>query len=254
MKGTALITGASSGIGYELAKEFARHGHDLVLVARRREILESLARELRQRNGVSVCVIAKDLAKSRAPEEIHGELEKKKISVDILVNNAGVAAYGLFSETDLKKDMQMMQLNMVALTHLTKIFVKDMARKKRGKILNVSSLAALQPGPLMAVYYASKAYVLSFSEALENELKDTGITVTTLLPGPTKTEGFQFEKSFLDYFSADPEKVAKAAYNGLMQNKTIVIPGFRHKVLALGSKIVPRKIATRLARKFHERK
>lgn len=162
---SALVTGASSGIGLELAKLFARDGYRLVLVARNRESLTQLGKELAGKYGVSVKVIVKDLSVPFAPEEIYVELQKQSITIDVLVNCAGLGASGLFSEIDLDTDVRTIQVNMVALTKLTKFFLKDMLQRRNGRILNVASTAALQPGPLMAVYYATKAYVLSFSEA-----------------------------------------------------------------------------------------
>src|SRR5689334_5123910 len=160
---TALITGASSGIGYEFTRLFAKDGYDLVLVARSEKQLVQLAQELKERFGVSVRVIVKDLSNASAPEEVFNELQQEGITIDVLVNNAGFATYGMFTEIDLAAELQEMQLNMVTLTHLTKLFLPGMLQKRWGKILNVASTAAFQPGPLMAVYYATKAYVLSFS-------------------------------------------------------------------------------------------
>ncbi|MGL5075792.1 MAG: SDR family NAD(P)-dependent oxidoreductase, partial [Waterburya sp.] len=166
MNTTALITGASSGIGYELAKLFAGDRCNLVLVARSESKLKEIASELTEKFGISVKVIAKDLAVPTSPEEIRQELQTAGITIDVLVNNAGYATYGLFAETELESELKMMQLNMVNLTHLTKLLLPGMLERRAGKILNIASTAAFQPGPLMAVYYASKAYVLSFSEAL----------------------------------------------------------------------------------------
>ena len=191
---TVLITGASSGIGYELTKLFARDRYNLVLVARSESKLQQIASELTQQFGVTVKFITKDLALSTSPIEIWQELQTEGIAIDILVNNAGFATYGLFTETELQAELNMMQLNMATLTHLTKLFLQEMFPRKTGKILNIASTAAFQPGPLMAVYYATKAYVLSFSEALANELQGTGITVTVLCPGPTAS-GFQTSRS-----------------------------------------------------------
>lgn len=256
---TALVTGASSGIGYELAKLFARDRYNLVLVARSEQKLIQLADEFKENFGIAVKIIAKDLSKPEAPEEIFAELQQEATKVDILVNNAGFATFGFFGETALSTELQMMQLNMVALTHLTKLFLKDMLAQKQGKILNVASTAAFQPGPLMAVYYASKAYVLSFSEALANELKDSGITVTALCPGATAS-GFQeranMEQSML--FSQpgvmDAPTVARIGYRGLMKNQTVVIPGLKNKVLALSVRFTPRNVVTEVVRNIQRRK
>lgn len=255
---SVLITGASGGIGYELAKLFARDGYNLVLVARSQDKLAQVADELKSKFCVSVKVIAKDLASQSAPDEIFHELQQESIKVHILVNNAGFATYGLFAETELKGELQMMQVNMVCLTHLTKLFLPGMIEQGEGKILNVASTAAFQPGPLMAVYYASKAYVLSFSEAIANELQDTGVTVTVLCPGATET-GFQqradmeASKLFKGRGVMDAETVAKIGYRGLMNNETVVIPGLKNQLLAQAVRFTPRKMVTKIARKVQER-
>lgn len=255
---TALITGASSGIGYEFTKLFARDGYNLVLVARSEQQLQKLADELREKHGIAVEVIAKDLSNANTPDEIFAELQQESLTVDALVNNAGFATYGKFSEIDLNAELQEMQVNMVTLTHLTKLFLPGMLKKGWGKILNVASTAAFQPGPLMAVYYATKAYVLSFSEALAEELRGTGVTVTALCPGPTQS-GFQKRANMEDsrLFRgrkvADAATVARIGYRGLMTNKTVVIPGLRNKVLAESVRFVPRKVVTRVAGNMQER-
>ena len=170
---TALITGASSGIGLELAGEAARDGHDLVLVARNAERLESVGRGLAEKHGVKVTVLAKDLARPPAAAELHAELSARGIAVDVLVNNAGVGVYGFFAETRIEDEIEMIEVNVAAVTRLTKTFLRGMLERRRGWILNVASTAAFQPGPIMAVYYATKAYVLSFTEALANEISGT---------------------------------------------------------------------------------
>jgi short-subunit dehydrogenase len=182
----ALITGASSGIGRELATLFARDGYDLTLVARDRAMLARIGDELTRVHGVAVDVIAQDLSHPNAAAEVYRELKRRSIKIDVLVNNAGFGTYGPFVDSDAATESEMLQLNIVALTKLTRLFLEDMLAKREGRILNVASTAAFQPGPLMAVYYASKAYVLSFSEALANELRDSGVTVSTLCPGPTQ--------------------------------------------------------------------
>ena len=252
----ALITGASSGIGYELTRLFARDGYNLVLVARNQKQLMQMADELQEKYSISVKVLAKDLSAASAPQEIFTELQQESRGIDALVNNAGFAAYGLFAETDLEAELHMMQVNMVALTHLTKLFLPGMLKNRTGKILNLASTAAFQPGPLMAVYYATKAYVLSFSEALANELHGTGVSVTVLCPGPTAS-GFQKQAQMEDskLFSGkimDAQTVARIGYRGLMTNKTVVIPGLRNKLLVEGGKFVPRKMLTRTARSMQE--
>src|SRR5882724_11077920 len=184
---TALITGASGGIGYDLAKLFARDGYGLVLVARNKQKLDENAPELRKLGSPWVINYATDLAELEAPEELFAYTERASIQVDVLVNNAGYGVHGAFSKTNLDDELEMMQLNMVALTHLTKLYLPQMIARRQGKIMQVASTAAFQSGPFMAVYFASKAYVLSFSEALYEELRGTGVTVTALCPGPTKT-------------------------------------------------------------------
>jgi len=254
---TVLITGASSGIGYELARLFARDGYRLVLVARNRERLAAITEELQRLSNASVILASKDLSQPRAPEELFEELQRDRVAVDVLVNNAGIGLYGLFTETDLEIELSMMRLNMVSLTHLTKLCLPHMLGHRAGKILNVASTAAFQPGPLMAVYYATKAYVLSFSEALANELRGTGVTVTALCPGPTAT-GFQrqarLERSRL--FASrgmNAATVAKVGYRGLLRHDTVVIPGLRNQILAQVVRLTPRNLVTHIVRGLQER-
>lgn len=245
-KPVALITGASRGIGWDLAHLFAKDGYDLVVVARTQKALEELAGDLKETHGTRVWILLKDLSDPRAPEEIHRELSEQKVAVNVLVNNAGFATYGKFHQIDLKKELDLLQVNVVALTHLTKLFLRDMVAAGKGKILNLASTAAFQPGPLMAVYYASKAYVLHFSEALANELKGSGVTVTALCPGPTRT-GFvseaKLEKSglFKNLSVMDSMTVARAGYEGMKKGKTIVIPGWNNKLIAQLNRIGPRE-------------
>jgi hypothetical protein len=256
MAETALITGGSSGIGFELSWLFAKDGYNLVIVARNRQELDVASKKLSSL-GVSVLTVQKDLSDPNAPAEIFDSLQKAKVRVDVLVNNAGFGNFGKFHETDLGKELQMIQVNITALTHLTKLFVKGMVERKKGKILNLASTAAFQPGPLMAVYYASKAYVLHFSEAIANELEGTGVTVSALCPGPTRT-GFQKRSDmgdsrlFRDKIM-EPKAVAKAGYDGLMKGKTIVIPGLKNRLLAFSVRLTPRKTVARIARSMQER-
>lgn len=246
---TALITGASGGIGRDLAHLFARDHYDLVVVARTKKKLDELAAELSEKHGVKVHVLAKDLSLSLTPEEIHRELSERGVAVEALVNNAGTASFGKFYKTDLKKELDLLQINVVALTHLTKLFLGEMVARGHGRILNVASTAAFQPGPLMAVYYASKAYVLHFSEAIANELQESGVTVTALCPGPTRT-GFvkraAMEKSglFKNLAVMDSRSVAEAGYQGMLKGRTIVIPGFGNKLTAQLHRIAPRNLVT----------
>ncbi|RCJ32029.1 short-chain dehydrogenase [Nostoc minutum NIES-26] len=255
---TALITGASGGIGYELAKLFARDGYNLVLVARSEEKLTQIAKEFSEKSGIKVEIIVKDLSLATTPAEIFTKLQQAAIKIDVLVNNAGFGSYGFFHETDLKTELEMLQVNVVSLTHLTKLFLKDMVEQGYGKILNVSSGAAFQPGPLLAVYFATKAYVLSFSEAIANELEGTGVTVTVVCPGTTAS-GFQqraaMEESKLvtSQNVMDAETVAKISYQGLMSNKTVVVPGIKNKLLAEAVRFTPRKMVVKIARSMNSK-
>ncbi|MET0646314.1 MAG: SDR family oxidoreductase [Pyrinomonadaceae bacterium] len=257
-KMTALVTGASGGIGEELARLFAADGHDLVLVARSRDKLARLAEELQAKHGVEARVLAADLARPEAPREIFEELGAGGFRVDALVNNAGVGSYGLFAETDLQSELDLLQINVVALTHLTKLFLPGMLARRRGYVMNVASTAAFQPGPLMAVYYASKAYVLSFSEALANECEGANVRVSALCPGPTET-GFvaaagMGDSKLFDRAVMDARTVAEAGYRGLLAGKTIVIPGTRNNLLARSIGFFPRGLVTKVVRGIQEKR
>jgi len=238
---TALITGSSSGIGYELSHLFGRDGYDLVLVARSKDALERIAAELEGAHGIAVQVIVKDLSEASAVEEICRTLKDSSIEIDVLVNNAGYGVYGEFLETDETKEMRMMQLNMLSLTQLTKKLLPSMLAKGNGKVLNVASTAAFQPGPSMAVYYATKAFVLSFSEAIAEELSGRGVTVTALCPGPTAS-GFQInakmEKSKLFRGKVmDAKTVAEIGYAAMGKGKRVSIPGVKNCILAQAVRI-----------------
>lgn len=236
MSKTALITGASSGIGKELAKIHASKGGDLVIVARREEQLTALKMELEQSYSVKVEVIVKDLSQQDSAKEIYDAVKSKGIEVDYLINNAGFGGRGFFYERNWEKDLAMINVNVVALTALTRYFLPDFVKRNSGKILNVSSTASLVPGPLQAVYYATKAYVTSFSNALAGELVDTNITVTALLPGATATEfgstsGMDKTSMFLKMFTA--EEVALTGYRGMLRGGLDVYAG-----LSLGQRIM----------------
>ncbi len=253
---TVLITGASSGIGLELAKLFARDGYHLVLVARSRDALLYVAGMLKETHNVSATVIPTDLSRTSAPTELVAELTSRQLHIDVLVNNAGFGTYGPFAKTNVAAELELMQVNIVSLTHLAKLLLPEMLRKRDGKILNVASTAAFQPGPLMAVYYASKAYVLSLSEALANELRGSGVSVTALCPGPTPT-GFQkrsgmHTSKLMQGNMIGTATVAQEGYRGLMDGKTIVIPGFRNRLLAFVVRLMPRKLVTRIVRRIQE--
>jgi short-subunit dehydrogenase len=257
-KMTALVTGASGGIGLELARLFAEDGHDLVLVARSKDKLSSLADELKAKHNVSARVLPADLARAEAPREIFDELQREGVNVDALVNNAGVGSYGLFAETDLKAELDLLQINVVALTHLTKLFLPAMIARRRGYVMQVASTAAFQPGPLMAVYYASKAYVLHFSEALSNETEGTGVHISALCPGPTET-GFvaaagMEESKLFDRNAMTAREVAEAGYRGMLEGRTIVIPGRRNALVAHAVGLLPRGLVTKVVRGIQERR
>jgi hypothetical protein len=255
MAETALITGASGGIGEELARLLAAGGSDVVLVARSVGKLTALAEELSRGHGVRATVVSEDLSAADAAQRIARRLTEQHIAVDMLVNNAGFATYGPFIETPADEEAQLLQVNIVALTALTKQFLPAMVRRGRGRVLNVASTAAFQPGPLMAVYYASKAYVLSFSEALSNETEGTGVTVTCLCPGLTRT-GFQARAqmhesklfSTLNVMSA--QDVARAGYHGMMAGRAIVIPGLSNKIGVQAIRFAPRALVRRLVRRI----
>jgi uncharacterized protein len=255
---TVLVTGASSGIGAELARVFAQSGSTLVLSARSVDKLEVLAAELRQKYSIKVHVLPADLATSDGPAQLLRRLQAQGLVVDVLVNNAGYAGFGPFAETDWAHEAGMLQLNVVSLTELTKRLLPAMVAQGRGGILNVASTAAFQPGPLMAVYYASKAYVLSFSEAVAEEVRKTGVTVTALCPGPT-TSGFQaraaMEASKLVHGKRlmDAASVAQAGYEGFRRGATVVIPGFQNRLLAQSVRFTPRRWVTRLVHRMSER-
>lgn len=252
---TVLITGASSGIGLELAKLFAADKSNLVLVARREETLNQLATELRDKRDIEVQVIAKDLAQVAAPVEIHDTLKSSGIQVDVVVNNAGFGAVGQFAELGTKRQVDMVQVNVTALTHLTRLFLPEMVERGRGGILNVASTAAFQAGPGMAVYYATKAYVLSLTEALHEELLGTGVKVTCLAPGATET-GFGadsgIDSSLLFKFGVmDAKKVAEAGYTGFHRGKAIVIPGLKNKVGAFSVRFAPRWVVRKIVKRLN---
>lgn len=255
---TALITGASSGIGLDFARLFAEGGYDVVLVARTESKLKALADELGTAHGVRALAVAADLADPAAPGRLMERVKAEGMHVDVLVNNAGYAGYGAFAETDARMELDMIQVNIGALTALTKAVLPGMLARKSGRILNVASTAAFQPGPLMAVYYATKAYVLSFSEALANETQGSGVTITCLCPGPTKT-GFQerakMEESKLVKGKEimDSLTVARAGYEGLHQGRAVVIPGFMNKMLVQSVRFLPRSTVTNIVRKVQDR-
>lgn len=250
--GTALITGGSAGIGKALAEQFAASGHDLVLVARRKDRLESLAAELEGEYGIEAHIVAIDLANRQAPYELYDETRNRDIRVDILVNNVGIGTQGAFVDNDLGRELDQMQLNMMTPTQLTHLYCGDMADRGDGGILNVSSTAAWFPGPFMSIYYASKAYMRSFSEGLASELEPKGVSVTVLCPGPVETE-FQerAENENTPLGSGemqDVEMVAEAGYDGLQAGKRVVVTGWKFKLLTSVSNVLPNRLTGRVAK------
>lgn len=248
-----LITGASAGIGRELAHLFARGGYALVLVSRNEARLCDLAEELQRKYQTQSKIIAKDLSRPGAASEIFIELREESLPVEILVNNAGFGGHGRFVDTDLATELEMIELNLTALTHLAKLFLKPMIARGSGKILNVASTAAFFPGPLMAVYYATKAYVLSFSEALAEELQGTGVTVTCLCPGPTATE-FQKRARLADVFllkgrAMDAKTVAEIGYRALRKGKRVAIAGLGNRLAVAFGKLFPRVLVARAVKR-----
>ncbi|MCM2533182.1 SDR family oxidoreductase [Neobacillus pocheonensis] len=250
MSKTALITGATSGLGYEFVKLFAADGYNLVLVARNKQKLEEIKQSFR---SIDVRFVCKDLSVPNAAKEVFEEIEEQGIYIDVLVNNAGFGLLGNFDELDIQKQVNMIQLNITALTELTYYLLPKMKQKHGGKIINVASTAAFQPGPLMAVYYATKAYVLSFSEALVEEVSDieNSITVTTLCPGPTKTNfgsvaNVEGTKMFSNAMNSDI--VAKQGYEAMKKGKRVVVTGGMNRVGVFAAKFLPRSTAAKMAK------
>ena len=255
----AIITGASSGIGRDFAELFARDGHDLILVARRREALETLARTLTDRYGVACDSFPADLARRLEREHLGARIRSVDQHVAALVNNAGIGTHGYFHETDLERELEIIELNIAALTHLTKIVLPGMLARRAGRIINVSSVAAFQPGPLMSVYYASKAYVQSFSEALSEETVGTGVTVTAVCPGPTVSEfqtssGIHPDAPTVGTPLMTSREVAELAYHAAVSGKRVVVTGLRNKVVVLANRLLSRRRMTRLVRRLQERR
>ena len=254
MKQTALITGASAGIGLAFAQIFAEKGYDLILVARRKDALMQLATSFPKTN---VTVIASDLSVPNAAQEVFDQVKAAQLSVDVLVNNAGFGDYGFFHESNWQKQQEMMQLNMIALTQLTHLFLPEMIARKSGKILNVASTASFQPGPLMSVYFATKAFVLHFSEAIANELAGTGVSVTCLCPGATASEFQQvanLENSSMVKGRKLPTayEVALYGYQALIKGKTVAIHGTLNYLMANSVRFSPRKMVVKLVRSIQK--
>lgn len=257
IKKVALITGASIGIGKEFAHIHAERGGDMVVVARRKDKLEALKSELETKYSVKVQVIKKDLSQLSAPIEIYNEIKKTGIEIDYLINNAGFGGRGKFYERDWGQDLAMINLNVIALTAMTRLFLPDFVARDKGKILNVSSTASLMPGPLQAVYYATKAYVTFFSNAIAEELHDTNITVTNLMPGATETEFAKvsgMDKTSMFNKAATARSVAEDGYNGMLEGKLDVISGltFSQKMMMGVLPIMPKKLLLKQIRQMQE--
>lgn len=255
---TALITGASSGIGREFARIHAARGGNLIVVARSAGKLEALKKELEAKHQVHVTVLAKDLTKKEAPKQVYDAVRQAGIEVDYLINNAGFGGHGKFHEREWESDLNMIKLNIIALTALTRLFLPDFVARNSGKVLNVSSTASLMPGPLQAVYFATKAYVTSFSNAIAEELHDTNVTVTALLPGATQTEfaevaNMEDTNLFKHAFSA--ESVAVAGYEGMLRGRLDVLAGLTlsQRVMMASIPFTPKKLAMKQVRKLQEK-
>lgn len=259
MSKTALITGSSNGIGYELAKIHAEKGDNLVLVARNKNKLDELKNELEETHNVKVYTIGKDLSVPGAAVEVYDDLKVKRISIDYLINNAGFGDFGLFAESDWSKQEQMINLNVMALVHFTRLFLADMLKRGSGKIMNAASTASFQPGPTMSVYFATKAFVLSFSQAINEEVRENGITVTALCAGATHS-GFQATASNQDSKRFEKNKftssreVAEFGYRAMMKGKIVAIHGFKNRVLANSVRFGPRSLVVKMARKTQAKK
>jgi uncharacterized protein len=250
---TALITGASGGIGYELAKLFARDHFDLVLVARSSEKLNQVAAELQSKFGITVKTVALDLASAPAAKFLFDQMQREGVAVDVLVNNAGFGGFGKFAEMAEEEILGQIHLNITALTHLTRMFLPPMLARRSGKVMNVASTAAFQPGPLMAVYYATKAYVLSFSEALANEVAGSGVVVSCFCPGATDTgfakrAGTENSRLFRKLRPMNSEVVAQDGYRGLMAGRGVVISGVQNWLVAQSVRLAPRRLVTAISR------
>lgn len=257
MNQTALITGASSGIGKALAQKFAQHDYDLVMIAEMENELAEAAEEVSDQYGVEVMDLARDLTKENAPRQIYDHLRERSIDINVLVNDAGVGQKEKFHETDIGKDLDMVRLNIEALLRMTKLFVKDMVNRGEGRILNMGSVAGFQPGPLMAVYHASKAFVNSFSEAIADELQGTGVTVTALCPGPTDTDFFdradmENARILQEGTVMEPEEVAEAGYKALMDGERMTIPGMSNTLMTFSRRLIPKSMQAKANRKLYE--
>jgi short-subunit dehydrogenase len=254
----ALITGASTGIGFELANLCAIKGFNLVLIERSSDKLVTIANELREKNNVKVKTIAKDLSTANSGFELFLEIQKENLRVELLINNAGFGGLGNFSDTDLQYELDMIQVNITSLIILTKLFLQKMRENNFGIILNVASTAAYQPGPSTAIYYALKVFVLNFSEAVSKELQGSNVSVTTLCPGPTKTEfqqraSMSESKLFRSNLIASSESVARIGLEAALNRKRVIIPGFLNKVSVYSSKLLPRGLIMAIVNYLHSK-
>lgn len=251
MEGYALVTGATSGIGLEIALNFARDGINLILVARTENKLIEIKEKIESEYGIEVLILAKDLTREEAPDEIYEEVEKRGIRVDFLINNAGFGSFGRLKDTDYETEKDLVKLNVLSLLQMNKLFVPLMAARHYGYVMNVASLAAFMPGPVMANYYASKAYVLSLSEAMHEELKQDGIKVTALCPGPVRTnfqERAQLQKTdTAKSFIMEAKKVADVGYLALFRGKAVVVPGTFEKMVPVITKLMPRCLVRKVS-------
>jgi len=254
-KETVLITGASSGIGLELAKCFASEGCRLILVARNESALNTLAGELRQKHKIETVVLSADLSQPDAPKQIFEQLAAQKISVDVLVNNAGFGLHGSFSELPLDRQLEIIKVNVVALVELTGLLLPQMIQRRTGGILNVGSVAGFVPGPYMGIYYASKAFVQSFSEALAEELSDKGVTVNVLCPGPTTTNFGNVARGdkvrVVQSKAMTAEEVARYGHFAFRNKKTIAIPGLKNQIMVLATRILPRNAIRKAIKSYN---
>lgn len=259
MNKTTLITGASSGIGLELAHVCAREQHNLIITARRQDRLAELKNILEEKYNITIHPVSTDLASPDGPAELFNFCNDNALTIDNLINNAGIGDYGLFQNSDWERQQTMINLNISSLTRLTHLFLPQLARKERACIMNVASTAAFQPGPLMSVYYASKHYVLAFSEAIANELNGTGVTVTTLCPGPTESEfqehaNMQKSKLFDRFPVATSKEVAEYGYKAMQKGKRVAVYGIPNKISSKIVALFPRRFVTATVRKIQERK
>jgi short-subunit dehydrogenase len=255
----ALVTGASAGLGREFARLLAADGYDLVLVARRETELGTLADELSAAHRVTAHVLPIDLADPAGPRRVFDAVAERGLALDVLVNNAGFGVLGPFADADEGRTLDMVRVNVLAVTHLCRLFLPGMRDRGRGRVLNVASVAAFQPGPLLAVYYATKAFVLSLSEALSNELAGTGVTVTCLCPGPTETEfgavaGMSGTRLFAGPNVMKSAPVAAAGLRAMRRGRRLVVPGWLNKVFTVAVRLAPRGLVLRVARRFQERR